>query len=66
MKGHPQYMDRHPNPYCNKIVCAHTEMASIKRRLAIKALAPLAVKGNVWAARRIRILVDMEQELGTI
>ena len=52
--------------FCNKIVCAHTEMASIKRRLAIKALAPLAVKGNVWAARRIRILVDMEQEIGTI
>tara|TARA_R100001163_G_C4991312_1_gene143800 strand:+ start:278 stop:442 length:165 start_codon:yes stop_codon:yes gene_type:complete len=52
--------------FCNKIVCAHTEMASIKRRRAIKALAPLAVTGNVWAARRIRILVEMEQELGTI
>ena len=52
--------------FCNKIVCAHTEMASIKRRRAIKALAPLAVTGNVWAARRIRILVEMEQEIETI
>lgn len=52
--------------FCNQIVCVHTEMASIKRRRAIKALVPLAVTGNVWAARRIRILVEMEQKLGTI
>ena len=52
--------------FCNQIVCVHTEMASIKRRRAIKALAPLAVSGNVWAVRRLRILVEMEQEIKTV
>ena len=52
--------------FCNQIVCVHTEMASIKRRRAIKALAPLAVVGNVWAVRRLRILVKMEQEIKTV
>ena len=52
--------------FCNQIVCVHTEMASIKRRRAIKALAPLAVSGNVWAVRRLRILVEMEQEIETV